>query len=108
MVALVLVGATQVAYASSSFEVEVIASSQSTYAYDIYPTTVNTEINVSFQTPIDNELRVNVYNLFGQQVFTTTESGQSTHYTFDIGHLPQGRYFLQIEGDKEVHSFIKK
>lgn len=73
------------------------------HASIVYPNPVAADLNIVTAKELQS---VRIYNVMGQQVFAATQSLQK----LSIGHLPQGAYFVHLNGSdfKEVFKVIKK
>lgn len=68
--------------------------------YENYPNPFNPETKIKFDLPIDNYVKIKVYDILGKEVFTlVNEFKQSGRYivSFNAGKLPSGIYYCWIK-----------
>ena len=76
-----------------------------------YPNPFNPETNISFELPVHEHVKLNVYDITGRQISTlideTKEPGRHT-VKFDASHLPSGVYLaiLRVSGDQHVEKMM--
>jgi len=65
-----------------------------------YPNPFNSVTNMQFDLPHESQVRLNVYNLLGQEVATLVDQhleAGAHRVEFNAGNLPSGIYFYRIE-----------
>lgn len=81
-------------------------------ALKIVPNPVITSSVVSFEMPDDSDVTLKLYDFDGNQVETLLKTkipAGSHELSFNLGHLPDGLYFIVIENGKTVNcrKFVK-
>ena len=84
---------------SSEVNIEILAPGEFALAQN-YPNPFNPSTKISFGLAIDSKVKINVYNLLGEQValLINSEMTAGNHdVTFDATHLNSGVYFYKLE-----------
>ena len=68
----------------------------------VYPNPNNGEFNLLLESASDQKLKLEVINALGQ-VLTEKEIETNMENKLDLKGLPEGYYYLRIEGSKEPH-----
>lgn len=80
-------------------------------AFRVYPTLVDSEINIVPSTQIEGTIDYKIINSQAQIVKQNTVTNSSDYiYTMDVTNLSSGIYFLEIESnfEKVIKKFIKR
>lgn len=67
--------------------------------FQIIPNPVETELNLSFNSPLDTKMDISVVDMFNNVQYKQANiniNGNNIFQTFDIGKLKQGTYFINI------------
>jgi flagellar hook assembly protein FlgD len=70
-----------------------------------YPNPFNPTTTIRFSLPEPTQLKINIYNILGEQVKTIAEGIYETGYykvTFDATSLPSGTYIYRLESNEFV------
>ena len=74
-----------------------------------YPNPFNPSTTIRFSLPKETQLKINIYNMLGEQVATIAEGMYESGYhkvTFNASNLPSGGYIYRIESSDFVQ--VKK
>jgi hypothetical protein len=88
-------------------------SAENVHAFKIYPNPGNGIVNIQFQSNLNDQVSIIVYNSTGQLVYTTNQIQTTTGTNYQVMNFesfPAGLYFVQLQGS-QVHttmSYIKK
>lgn len=74
-------------------------------AIDVFPNPFQNELTINLLDNNDLTYHLEIYNLLGQTVYSTTLSNS---LTFDTSFLPKGTYFLSIFNQNEKKKLVKK
>ncbi|HQJ46325.1 MAG TPA: T9SS type A sorting domain-containing protein, partial [Ignavibacteriaceae bacterium] len=80
-----------------------ISSAELTREYSLdqnYPNPFNPTTTIQFATPKDAQLKINIYNILGENVLTIAENTYEAGYhkvTFNASSLPSGIYIYSLE-----------
>ncbi len=88
-----------------------VAVNPNTEPFRVYPTLVESEINIASFNQTAGEINYKIINTQGRVVKENTVADVSNYiYTMDVGDLSSGIYLLQIESDAEkiIKKFVKK
>jgi hypothetical protein len=72
-----------------------------------YPNPFNPSTTIQFSLPKQSQLRINLYNMLGEQVATIAEGMYETGYhkiKFSANYLPSGTYVYRIESNNFVQT----
>jgi hypothetical protein len=72
-----------------------------------YPNPFNPTTTIRFSLPEPTQLKINIYNILGEQVKTIAEGIYETGYykvTFDATSLPSGTYIYRLESNEFVET----
>ena len=75
--------------------------------FKLYPNPFNPSTEVSFSLPMDNHVRLSVYDVRGHEVELIFEGAQSVgshSYTWNAGSLPSGVYYVRLQAGDMVTS----
>jgi len=74
----------------------------------IYPNPVKDQLKIKFDEEVVNEVKVNLYNLNGEIVFSTLYKN-SQELTLDVNWLPAAMYIIEVnaDGNKIVKQIVK-
>lgn len=67
-----------------------------------YPNPFNPSTTIKFSLPVQTQLKINIYNMLGEQVATTAEGMYEAGYykiTFDAEGLSSGTYIYRLESN---------
>jgi len=73
--------------------------------YQNYPNPFNPVTTIRFDLPVDNIVKLKVYDILGKEVFTLTnefKTAGSYTTTFDASNLPSGIYYYKIQAGEFV------
>jgi titin len=76
--------------------------------FSVYPNPASSEIEVSIgQEAVSS---IEIYNLLGEMIYTTSNVKQQTTNEIDISSFPVGAYFIEIKTEKgyEIKKFVKE
>lgn len=68
-----------------------------------YPNPFNPSTTIQFSLPRQTQLKINLYNMLGEQVATITEGMYESGYhrvTFNANNLPSGTYVYRLESSE--------
>ncbi len=65
--------------------------------FQIYPTPANDIINIDLNTQLRGKGTISLYNVLGKKIEEVSFEKPGAIQQFEIGHIAQGTYFLQIE-----------
>jgi hypothetical protein len=74
-----------------------------------YPNPFNPSTTIQFSLPIQTQLKINLYNMLGEQVAAIAEGMYESGYhkvTFNASNLPSGTYVYRLESSEFVQ--VKK
>ncbi len=74
-----------------------------------YPNPFNPSTTIRFSLPKQTQLKINIYNMLGEQVATIAEGMYESGYhkvTFDASNLPSGTYIYRLQSNDFVQ--VKK
>lgn len=76
----------------------------------VYPNPAHDVVTLSFITPHEGDLNINIYNALGQRVLQTTKAGNASNYNLDIANIAAGVLFIEVQSEnyREVVQFIKR
>jgi len=68
---------------------------------EIYPNPANDQLNITLVDFKNDNYQISLINLLGQQVISEgfMSSGSQMNWTFDLGNVPSGSYFLEIRNE---------
>ncbi len=96
-------------YDESSVNIEDWLNQANAWDVAVYPNPTSTLLNVQFNLPKEDKIRVGLYDVQGKLVLEKS-LGNSTagehKEMFDLTHLPNGTYVCRISGQQ--HSITKK
>ena len=78
----------------------------------IYPNPASEFINIKFETPIANKVRVSVHNVIGNVMEVETESVDEFEIRVKVKELATGYYLLSVKDDRaslnSTYKFLKR
>lgn len=88
------------AYADVSLDADLTALPKEFAVEAAYPNPFNPTVTVPFAMPANGELNVMVYNVLGQQVYSSSRQYQAGYHKFVFdasqGDMVSGMYFIQF------------
>ncbi len=69
----------------------------------IYPNPANNFININFNNSNENNYKVNIYNLLGQEIFFK-EYHPSNEISIDVKEFEDGIYFIKISSKDKIYT----
>ncbi len=70
-----------------------------------YPNPFNPSTTISYSLPIDDDIRLQIFNIQGQLISTLHNGNQKAGFhsvSFDAGHLASGIYILRLQTSKHI------
>ena len=68
--------------------------------FSIYPNPATTAAIINFETPLNfNRQEVQVFNILGEQVFTSSMNKGTSTYELNVDGFPKGIYFVNVIAD---------
>ena len=91
---------------------EEVLTGKNIFNLSIYPNPSTNLINLRFNIPDNNQVKVDIYNTLGQSVYTKTYENSigKQNFSIDITNFTVGKYIVRINGNNYSYeqSFIKK
>jgi hypothetical protein len=76
----------------------------------VYPNPAKDALTISYNTPGEERIHVELYNVYGQKINNFIEKNSIGLFsiTIDISYLESGVYVIRLKGDRSVQKkFVK-
>lgn len=81
-----------------------------TMEFGLFPNPATNVCNISFDQTNREDMKISIYNTLGELVYSeliNASVGEVSH-TLQIGHLPQGNYFVTLSNNKQSRQNVTK
>jgi hypothetical protein len=74
--------------------------------FEVYPNPNNGVFNISFESPLKQNVTIEVFNMLGNVIYTKTLSNNIGSFNVELSDISSGVYFIKLDSNEKI--FYKK